>query len=99
MGAHIRNASDLPVIDVRVRFYYIAERSPGGEWEPVLRGSPPERIRVVPPQSDRFFPIPEQVMSMMDQVSDDIYAAGVWFTDAAGNQWERDPRGALVART
>jgi len=38
-------------------------------------------------------------MNMMDQVSDDVYAVGIRFTDAAGNQWERDPRGALIPRT
>jgi hypothetical protein len=95
-GARIRNASDLPVVDVRVFFYYIAEQSPGGDWEPVLRGAPAERIRVVPPQGDRFFAIPEQVLGMMDQVGDDVYAVGIRFTDAAGNHWERDPRGALT---
>ena len=42
-GALIRNASDLPVFDVRVSFHYIQEKWPGGDWAPVLRGSPPER--------------------------------------------------------
>ncbi|HYB16840.1 MAG TPA: hypothetical protein VEF71_15390 [Streptosporangiaceae bacterium] len=97
-GARIRNASGLPVIDVRVFFYHIAEK-PGGEWEPVLRGSPVERLRVIPPQTDRFRAVPEQVTDMMNRVGDDIYAVGIWFTDAAGNRWERDPRGALVPRT
>jgi hypothetical protein len=85
-GAHIRNASGLPVINVRVFFYYIADRSPGGEWEPVLRGSPLERIRVITPQADRFRPITDQIMSMMEQVSDDVYTIGIRFTDAAGNR-------------
>jgi hypothetical protein len=98
-GARIRNASDLPIVDVRVFFYYIAEKTPGGAWEPILRGAPTERIRVIPPQADRFFVIPEQVTSMMDQIGDDIYAVGIRFTDAAGNSWERDPRGALVPGT
>jgi hypothetical protein len=98
-GAHIRNGSGLPVIDVRVFFYYIAEKTPSGDWEPVPRGAPTKRIRIIPPQTDRFFPIPEQTMSMMDQVSDDIYAVGIWFTDAAGNRWERDARGALLPRS
>jgi hypothetical protein len=98
-GACIRNASDLPILDVRVSFHYIQEKWPGGDWAPVLRASPPEKIRVVPPESDRFYEIPEQVRNMIDQVNDSIYVVSIEFTDAAGNRWERDPRGALVART
>ena len=36
---------------------------------------------------------------MLDEVSDSVYAVSIEFTDAAGNRWERDPRGALVPRT
>lgn len=97
-GANIRNSSDLPILDVRVAFHYIQEK-PGGEWEPVLRGSPVEKIRVIPPQSDRFYEIPEPVRNMINEVSDSIYVVSIGFTDAAGNHWERDPRGTLVPRT
>jgi hypothetical protein len=48
---------------------------------------------------DRFVEIPEQVRDMIDQVDDSIYVVSVEFTDAAGNRWERDPRGALVPRS
>ncbi len=51
-AALIRNASDLPILDVRIFFHYVAEK-----WQ------------------------------------------GIEFTDAAGNRWERDPRGDLNART
>jgi hypothetical protein len=97
-GAIIRNSSDLPVFDVRTFFHYIAEKWPGGDWEPVLRGGPVEKIRVIPPKDDRFVFIPEQVRNMMDQVDASIYVVSIEFTDAAGNRWERDPRGALVSR-
>jgi hypothetical protein len=30
-GVHIRNASDLPAVDVRTFFNYIAEKWPGGD--------------------------------------------------------------------
>jgi hypothetical protein len=96
-GANIRNSSDLPILDVRVAFHYIQEK-PGGEWEPVLRGSPVEKIRVIPPQSDRFYEIPEPVRNMINEVSDSLYVVSIEFTDAAGNHWERDPRGALIPR-
>jgi len=98
-GAIIRNASDLPILDVRVSFHYIQEKWPGGDWEPVLRGSPPEKIRVIPPRTDRFYEIPEQVRGMIDQVDDSIYVVSIEFTDAAGSRWERDPRGALLPRS
>jgi hypothetical protein len=98
-GAVIRNASDLPILDVRTFFNYIAEKWPGGDWDPVMRGGPVEKIRVLPPAQDRFVEIPEQVRDMLDQVSDSVYSVSIEFTDAAGNHWEREPRGALVPRT
>jgi hypothetical protein len=42
-GARIRNASDLPILDVRTFFSYISEEWPGGDWAPVMRGGPVER--------------------------------------------------------
>ena len=98
-GARVCNDSDLPVVDVRTFFNYIAEKWPGGDWEPQPRGGPVEKIRVLPPRTDRFIEIPEQVRNQMREVSDSVYAVSIEFTDAAGNRWERDPRGALVART
>jgi hypothetical protein len=98
-GARVCNDSDLPVVDVRTFFNYIAEKWSGGDWEPVTRGGSMEKIRVLPPRTDRFIEIPEQVRNQMSEVSDSVYAVSIEFTDAAGNRWERDPRGALVART
>jgi hypothetical protein len=98
-GAVIRNASNLPIVDVRVFFHYVAEKWPGGDWEPVLRGTPVEKVRVISPQADRFYKIPEQIRTMMDQVDDTLYVVSIEFTDAAGNRWERDPRGTLTPRS
>jgi hypothetical protein len=98
-GARIRNASDLPVLDVRVFFHYVQEQQPGGQWASVLRGESPETIRVLPPGHDRFAKIPDQVRDMLDQVDDTIYVVSIQFTDAAGNRWERGPRGELVLQT
>jgi hypothetical protein len=53
-GARVCNDSDLPVVNVRTFFNYIAETSPGGDWEPVPRGGPVEKIRVLPPRTDRL---------------------------------------------
>jgi len=98
-GAIIRNASDLPILDVRTFFNYIAEKWQGGDWEPVMRGGPVEKIRVLPPQQDRFIEIPAQVRNMIKECDDSVYAVSIEFTDADGNRWERDPRGALVPRS
>lgn len=62
-------------------------------------GGPVERIRVLPPQSDRFVAIPRNVLSQMNDINDSTCVVSIEFTDAAGNHWERDPRGALNART
>lgn len=98
-GARIRNASDLSILDVRTFFHYIHETQPGGDWAPVVRGSTIEKIRVFPPQDTRFVEIPEQIRRQISDVSDETYAVSIEFTDAAGNRWERDPRGALSPRS
>jgi membrane protein implicated in regulation of membrane protease activity len=98
-AGHIRNASDLPVFDVRTFFYYVAEKWQGGDWDPQMLGGPVEKIRVLPPQQDRFVAIPENVWGQMTDVSANSHVVSIEFTDAAGNHWERDPRGALIARS
>jgi multidrug efflux pump subunit AcrA (membrane-fusion protein) len=98
-AAQIRNASELPILDVRTFFHYVAEKWQGGDWDSRMLGGPVERIRVLPPQQDRFVAIPENVWSQMTDVSDNNYVVSIEFTDAAGNRWERDPRRALTARS
>lgn len=94
-GPTVRNASDLPVFDVRVTFNYIAEQANGREWAATPCGTLVKPIRVMPPMSERHFSIPSEVRNQITECSDDVYAVSIWFTDAAGNRWERDPRGAL----
>jgi hypothetical protein len=97
-GAVVRNDSDLPVLSVRVFFHYIQALSTASEeWEPVNRGGPLDRIRVVPPRSEKFIAIPDQVKNIVDKCNADTYAVGIQFTDAAGNRWERNARGSLEA--
>lgn len=100
-GALVRNASDEPVFDIRVFFHHIRETE-GGGYQAVSQGGPPPRetIGVLPPGEDRFVAIPQNVRAMFGSIiiDDRTCAASVEFTDAAGNRWERDPRGALVPR-
>jgi hypothetical protein len=64
-----------------------------------MLGGPLERIRILQPQEERFIQIPENVSGQMTDISDSNYVVSIEFTDAAGNRWERDPRGALVLRS
>jgi hypothetical protein len=93
-GAVIRNASHLPVFQIRVFFHYVQEQ-PGGDWTASNRGGPVERIRVIPPGADRFVDIPDQISDMVEQCDDQVYVTSIEFTDASGGRWERDPRGGL----
>jgi hypothetical protein len=94
-GATVRNASELPVFDVRITFNYIAEQANGREWAAVPRGSLVKPVRVMPPMGERHFLIPSEVRNQISECNDDIYAVSIWFTDAAGIRWERDAHGAL----
>lgn len=48
------NASDLPILDVRVFFYYVVDQRNGLPWQPVICGIPPRKFRVIPPGGRRF---------------------------------------------
>jgi hypothetical protein len=102
--ARIRNASDLPIFDVRAFFHKIHRIDPvpgGGNWVPVGQvGTPPDEIICVfPPQADRVVAIPEDGRKMFGELTDRTYVVSIEFTDAAGNHWERDARGDLVPRS
>lgn len=63
-------------------------------------GTPPDEIICVfPPQTDRVVPIPDGAREKFGEFTDRTYVVSIEFTDAAGNHWERDPRGALVPRS
>jgi hypothetical protein len=75
--------------------YYIHEPARGRPWEPVSHGTSIETVRVIPPGDERHILIPADVRAQLAECNDEVYAVSVTFTDAAGNRWERDPRGAL----
>ena len=101
-GAFVRNASLLPVFDVRVSFHFVQQLSSGGldarglSWYPIDRGGPVEPIRVLPPGERRFIEIPEEIKTMSDRCDAQTYVVAIHFTDAAGIRWIRDGRGELV---
>lgn len=95
-GARVRNASDLPVFDVRVFFQYVTEKWDHGDWEPRMLGGSVEKLRVLPPQEDRFVEIPTLIKGTAGGLDDSNCVVSIEFTDAYGSKWERDPRGALL---
>jgi hypothetical protein len=100
--ALIRNASADPVFDVRV-FFHRLQRVTGGEWVLTAAGGPsPYRTApVLPPAAERRVDMPAAVRAMFGDhsVTDLNCVVSIEFTDAAGNRWERDPRGALNPRS
>jgi hypothetical protein len=101
-GAFIRNASLLPVFDVRVFFHYVQELASGRldarglSWYPIDRGGPIEPIRVLPPGEKRFVAIPDEIRNMIDRCDAQTYVVAIHFTDPAGVRWVRDGRGELL---
>jgi len=70
--------------------------SPGGrDWVGIPYGSLPGPVTIIPPDTTRHFPIPDEVRIQDPRCDDVVYAVSIRFTDAAGNRWQRDARGAL----
>lgn len=80
----LRNASDLPVYEVRVFSYRFrwkepAKISPSGEWS----------VGVLPPTTE---PLPRLAVEDKDA---DSHVYAIEFRDAAGRVWHRDREGVL----
>ncbi len=96
-GATVRNESGLPIYDVRVTFHLTAAGDGlSSTLQPARRVTDAEPIRVIAPRSQQFTLPPEQASTTAGN-RDESTSVSVEFTDAAGNRWERDPRGALRA--
>jgi hypothetical protein len=96
-GAVIRNASDLPVYDVRVTFCVavILPPGPGPRWQVEERYSSREPILVIPPGEEKT-EIPADVREREAQGGNEPkWLVGILFTDADGRRWQRAPSGQL----
>lgn len=93
-GAYIRNASDLPILDVTTAFHLVEDPGNGQPWEPVYVADLIRPIRVILPAAERFVMLNDNLRTQ-EKIGSDDYVVGIGFTDAAGNRWQRDPRGAL----
>jgi hypothetical protein len=98
-GAVVENASDLPVLDVRVHFFYVNDPRDGSPWTTDERYAAPERFRVIPPGQTRNLPLPyTQLGIQASNVSEQNFLIAIDFTDASGQQWYRDERAVLEPR-
>lgn len=97
-GAAVRNASDLPIFDVRVFFYWVNDPRDGNPWTAEQRYASVDRILVIPPGQTRDSELPERVSSMAKECNDRVYLVGIEFTDANGHRWSRNERAVLEPR-
>ena len=98
-GASIRNASELPIRDVRTTFYQIDRPHPVGPWDAVLLAMTTSEVLVIPPGGALLDRVPETIKHTIVNADTDSFAVGIEFTDAGGIRWERDPHGALKELT
>jgi len=96
--AAIQNASELPVFDVRVFFYWVNDPGDGRPWTTEQRYASEETILVIPPGRFRHYDLPGRVAAMAKECSDRVYLVAIHFTDANGIHWMRDERAALRDR-
>jgi hypothetical protein len=97
-GATVQNASELPVFDVRVFFFWVNDPGEGRPWTTEQRYASERPFRVIPPGQFRRYDLPSRVREMAKECNDRVYLVGIEFTDANGNHWWRDARAALHDR-
>lgn len=94
-GAIVRNASDLPVHQVRVSFCIPLDPAGGLDWRGAVRYSPPALTALAPP-GDLHVEFPDGIRGSVQAEGDDgAWLVAIEFTDAAGNRWVREPLGRL----
>jgi hypothetical protein len=94
--AQVRNASDLPVFDVRVFFYWVNDTHDGRPWTTQERYASLDRLRVIPPEQTRHLQLPQTVRQTGEEIDRDSYLVAIEFTDANGIRWRRDESARLI---
>jgi hypothetical protein len=97
-GGTVQNASELPVFDVRIFYYWVNDRRDGTPWTTEQRYASIDIIRVIPPVQPRNQELPERVRNQSEGCNDQVYLVGIEFTDANGHRWFRNERAALEPR-
>jgi hypothetical protein len=83
-AAFVRNASDLPIYDVDIDYYYVVPHAPSGNI-PGKRGSV-ERIPVLPPLDEAHVLADSKMLDQVGREDQANHAVAVSFRDAAGNR-------------
>jgi arabinogalactan oligomer/maltooligosaccharide transport system substrate-binding protein len=86
-GAYLRNASELPVYEVKIDFYAVVEG--------IERPAGTESRRVVPPGLI-FVQTPWDLATFPQESTMDSYVVSITFRDTAGQRWTRDTNGQLL---
>ncbi len=97
-GGTVQNASELPIFDVRIFYYWVNDRRDGSPWTTEQRYASIDTIRVIPPGQRRNQELPERVRNQSEVCNDQVYLVGIEFTDANGGRWFRNERAALEPR-
>jgi hypothetical protein len=106
LGILVRNASELPIFDLAIRFYWrqgpssfqpLWQTSPSGEWPD---GQKALIIPVLPPSDHPvFIPIPQEVFEKLHGSLHDKVVPSLSFRDAEGISWHRGSDGKLAEAT
>jgi hypothetical protein len=97
-GGAVRNASELPIFDVRLFYFRVNDPQDGRPWTATQVFASVDIIRVIPPGQTRNEELPDRVRTQYKDCDDQVYVVGIEFTDANGVRWYRDERGALKER-
>ena len=97
-GGAVRNASELPIFDVRLFYFRVNDPRDGSRWTAIQVYDSVDIIRVVPPGQTRNEVLPDRVRGQYEDCNDQVYVVGIEFTDANGVRWYRDERGTLEER-
>lgn len=92
-AACVANASDLPVYDVVVTFCFVNWQ--GRTWSAIERGTGAQPIVTLPPRSETFVAMPEEVRGDVTEINESTFVIIVEFRDTAGTRWRRDDKGRL----
>ena len=97
-GGTVQNASDLPIFDVRIFYYWVNDPRDGSPWTTEQRYASVDIIRVIPPGQPRNQELPAHIRNQSEECNDKVYLVGIEFTDANGRRWFRNERAALELR-
>jgi hypothetical protein len=94
----VRNASELPIYNVEIKFYFpthVAGGEPATESAWVERGQITFSIAVPGAEPTRC-PLSSGMLRQVGQEDANLFRPSLTFTDSAGRHWHRDRSGTLT---